>query len=172
MREQRMIRWVKRTITIYLTMVVSISSALPQDKESVVYLNAGSASLNQSTHSGTYTHLVAIDQGSTHLRADHAETKTNCKNQLIFAIAKGNKTERAHVWTLSEKNKPPVHAYADVIRYYPIEHRVELTGHAEVTQGNNAFKAPYIWYDTLTQHVVTKPDGNERTIIIFTPSHS
>jgi lipopolysaccharide export system protein LptA len=167
-----MIRWVKRIITFHLTMVVSITYALPQDKESIVYLHAGSASLNQSTHSGIYTHFVAIDQGTTHLRADKAETKTNEKNQLIFAIAKGNETERAHVWTLSEKNKPPVHSYADIIRYYPMEHRVELTGHAEVIQGDNAFKAPHILYDTLTQHVVTKPEGNERTTIIFNPSHS
>jgi len=162
--------WVKQIIIMGLMMIVSAASALPQDKESVLYLKAGSASFNQSTHSGTYSHLVALEQGSTHLRADTAETKTDEKNQLIFAIAKGNTTQRAHVWTLSEKNKPPVHAYADIIRYYPIEHRVELIGHAEVTQGDNSFKAPHIMYDTLTQHVITKSNGNERTTIIFNPS--
>lgn len=166
MREQLMNLWVRWIIGLCM-ICPTLASALPQDKEATVYLHAGSASINQTTHTGTYTGHVALDQGTTHLRADTAETKTNEKNQLIFAIAKGNATRLAHVWTRSSTDKPPIHAYADIIRYYPIEHRVELTGHARVTQGENAFKAPHMIYDTLTQHVVTKPQGRERTTIIF-----
>lgn len=158
--------WVKYSLSLCI-LCSPMSYALTQDKQATVYLSAGSASINQSTHTGMYTDHVAIDQGTTHLRADTAETKTNEKNQLIFALAKGNAHALAHVWTDTAIDKPPVHAYADVIRYYPIEHRVELIGHARVVQGDNAFKAPLIIYDTLTQHVVTKPEGRERTTIIF-----
>ena len=54
-------------------------------------------------------------------------------------------------------NKPPFHAYADTIRYYPLRHLIELIGNARVEQGNNSLSAAKITYDTVeTTCVITK----------------
>ncbi len=149
------------------------SFALPSDKDAVVHLRAGTASLNQRTHRGVYTGDVRLDQGSTHVRAAFAITNGNANNQLILAVAHGNATTQAHVWTRASLEKPPLHAYADTIRYIPLQHLIELLGHARLTQGHQSFAAPTIKYDTLLQHVTTQQNGRERTtIVIHPPSHS
>ena len=114
-----------------------------------------------------------LDQGSTHIRAAHASTTSNTANQLILAIAQGDTTRQAHIWTTTSLKKPPLHAYADTIRYQPLKHRIELLGHAKLIQGSQSFSAPVIHYDTLHQHIITARNDHARTqIIIHTPSHS
>ncbi|KTC65726.1 lipopolysaccharide export system protein LptA (plasmid) [Legionella adelaidensis] len=143
--------------------------ALPEDKNEVINLRADSADLNQQTHNGKYIGNVEFDQGSSHLRAAEAITKANEKNELIKAIAKGSKKEQAHYWALTAPDKPPLHAYADKITYFPERHIIELIGNARVEQGTDSFSAPKIIYDTEHEHVVTESDGKKRTVIIFHP---
>jgi lipopolysaccharide export system protein LptA len=145
------------------------SYALPEDRNEVLQLNADTADLNQEAHKGTYIGNVQLDQGSTHVRAAEAVTKANQKNQLTQAIAKGNHQEQAHYWTIPEKDKPPIHAFADTIFYFPDRHLIELVGNARIEQGNNSFSAPKISYDTEKQHVITEKQGELRTTIIFHP---
>ena len=104
--------------------------ALPEDKQQVMQLRADSADLNHQTHRGLYSGDVQLDQGSTHIRAAEAITEGNLKNQLIKAIIRGNKEAQAHYWTLTSKDKPAIHAYADTIFYYPQKHVIELIGNA------------------------------------------
>lgn len=145
--------------------------ALPEDQQQVMQLRANTADLNQETHLGTYIGQVELDQGSTHLRAAEAITQGNAKNQLIKAVAKGNKAIQAHYWVLTAIDKPPLHAYADSIYYYPERHLIELIGTARLEQGANLFSAPKISYDILHQHVITQREGSMRTTIIFQPEH-
>ncbi len=147
----------------------SISLALPEDKSKLLQVKADFADINQETHNGSYNRHVELDQGSTHLRADNAQTKANQKNKLILAIANGNKNEQAHFWTLTDINKPPLHAYANIIRYFPNKHLIELEGNARVEQGKDSFSAPKISYDTLHKHVVSNAQGLAQTIIIIHP---
>lgn len=148
--------------------------ALPEDQKEIVHLQSNTADLSQQTHLGVYKGNVHFEQGSTHLTADSAETKGNEQNKLTFAKALGNTTEQAHYWTLTDPNKPPMHAYADEIYYYPLKHRIELIGNARVEQGNNSFSAPKIVYDILDQHVVTENSQHmgRTTIIIHPEPHS
>lgn len=143
--------------------------ALPDDRLQVVHVQANGADINQQTHEGIYDGDVALDQGSTHVRAAHARTIGDDKNKLILAIIKGNKTTQAHCWTQTQADKPPLHAFADTIKYYPQRHLVELIGHARVEQGRHSFSAPFIRYDTLAQHVISQSKGSERTTILFYP---
>jgi lipopolysaccharide export system protein LptA len=143
--------------------------ALPEDRMKIVHVQANTADINQQTHEGIYDGDVALDQGSTHVRAAHARTVGNDKNKLILAVITGNKTAQAHCWTQIQSDKPPLHAFADTIKYYPERHLIELIGHARVEQGRHSFSAPFIRYDTLAQHVISKPHGSERTTILFYP---
>lgn len=142
---------------------------LPNDRLQIMQLSANSAELIQAQHLGIYTGNVQMDQGSTHLRAAQAKTKGNQENKLIEAIATGTRHEPAHYWTTTTPDKPPLHAYANKICYYPEQHLIKLIGEAHIQQGNDSFSAPEIIYDTLHQHVLTKSRGQSRTTIIIHP---
>lgn len=146
-----------------------LTHALQSDKEKVMHVVADTADLSQQKHEGIYTGNVEFVQGTTNLHAAHAITKANAKNQLTLAIANGALGKQAHYWTESGPNKPPFHAYADKIHYYPLQHKIELIGNARVEQGPNSLSAAKITYDTLAQHVVSQSDGKTRTTIILYP---
>lgn len=157
-------------VWFYLLLIYSgCSFALSSDKEQVMNVVADSADLNQQLHRGTYVGNVQFVQGTTNLHAAHAITKGNEKNQLVFALAKGKPNEQVHYWTNAGPNKPPFHAYADIIRYYPLKHLIELEGNARVLQGKNSMSAAKITYDTVNEHVVSQSQGKTRTTIILYP---
>lgn len=143
--------------------------ALPEDKDEIIHLSADSADLNQQQHKGIYRGKVKFDQGTTHLRADFALTLGDANNKLEQAEARGNKEKQAHYWTKTAEDKPLLHAYADLIRYYPKKNRIELIGRASISQGLNSFSAPKISYDTLKKQVFSSKEGKERTTIIIYP---
>lgn len=159
----------RRAIGLLLYCLMSNAFAMPDDRDQIMQLHAGSADINQQTHQGIYRDDVQLDQGTTHIRASEATTTGNEKNQLTLAVIKGNLNTQAHYWTLPATDKPLMHAYADIINYYPDRHLIELIGHARVEQGNNSFAAPKISYDTLAQHVVSESSATSRTTIIFHP---
>jgi lipopolysaccharide export system protein LptA len=146
-----------------------VGFALPNDKDQVMHVSADSANLSQQDHKGIYSGHVEFVQGTTNLHAAHAITQGNEKNQLSLAIAKGENGQQAHYWTQNDPNKPPFHAYADIIRYYPLRHLVELVGNARIEQGKNSLSAAKITYDTVAQHLVSSSQGPTRTIITFYP---
>ena len=132
-------------------------------------LKAASADLNLITYTGVFTGDVELDQGTTHVRAARAITYGDKNNQLTKAIIYGDKEKQAHFWATPETGKAPMHAYADIIYYYPDRHRIELIGHAKIGQGNDSFSAPSIFYDTLDKHIVSKSNDKQRTTIIIHP---
>ncbi|KTC88657.1 lipopolysaccharide transport periplasmic protein LptA [Fluoribacter dumoffii] len=154
---------------ILLLMGISSVYALTEDKEKVMHVMADSADLNQQQHKGIYTGNVELVQGTTNLQAGKAVTIGNEKNQLIVAIASGTAGKQAHYWTITDPKKPPVHAYADTIRYYPLRHLIELIGNARVEQGTDSFSAAKISYDTVKQHVLSQGSKNKRITIIYHP---
>lgn len=160
---------VKKLLLLLLVMINSLGYALPTDKEKVMHVVADSADLSQQNHKGIYKGNVEFIQGTTNLHADNAITKGNLKNQLVLALANGANGKQAHYWTETGPGKPPFHAYADSIRYYPLRHLIELIGNARIEQGLNSLSAAKISYDTLEQHVVSQSDGKTRTTIILYP---
>jgi lipopolysaccharide export system protein LptA len=160
---------VKHYLFLFFMTLTVAGYALPSDKEQVMHVVSDSADLSQQNHKGTYTGHVEFIQGTTNLHAASAMTQGNIKNQLTLAIANGSKENPAHYWTETGPNKPPFHAYADTIRYYPLRHLIELIGNAHIEQGANSLSAAKISYDTLEQHIVSQSDGKTRTTIILYP---
>ena len=155
-----------KTLVLLIAFFLSqISFAMPDDNDKTATLSASTASLNQLSHQGEYKGKVALDQGTRHLRADRATTKGDKNNQLTLARAFGNTTTPAHYWEQTALNKPPMHAYAQEIRYYPQRHLIKLIGTARITQGKDSFSAPIIIYDTEKQHVIA--EGNKKTPILI-----
>lgn len=146
--------------------------ALPEDSKAVLLVHAGSADLDQTTHLGTYKGGVALDQGTTHIRAANALTQGNASNQLVKAIIEGDGSVQAHYWTLMSPDKPVLHAYADKIIYHALQDRIELIGHAKVEQGQHQVTAPILHYHIKSQNVVSLPTTGEQTIITIHPEQT
>lgn len=145
-----------------------ITSALPTDSQAVLEMSAGYALFDQKKHHGFFKTDVAFDQGSTHIRATQITTEANEKNQLTQAIIFGEKHHQAHYWSTVSTDKPDLHAYADRIEYYPIQHLIKLLGHALIQQGKNSFAAAIITYNIETQQVITdNQSSKQRTVIVF-----
>ena len=159
----------KHGLSFLLLFNSHLALALPDDRLQTMALHANSAELDHQLHRGIYLGDVEMQQGSTHVRAAKAITQGNTKNQLIQAIILGDHHAQAHYWVTPEKDKPPVHAYADTIHYYPERHLIELIGHARVEQGNNSFSAYKITYDMIHQQVISSRDAHQRTSIIIHP---
>lgn len=159
----------KSFFLVLLFFITSLTYALPTDKKQVIQMTADSADLSQLHHKGVYTGNVIFVQGTTNLHATKAVTKGNQKNELTLAIAYGSKDKQAHYWTESGVNKPPFHAYADTIKYYPLKHLIELIGNAHVEQGPNSLSAAKIIYDIQQQHLVSQSDIKTQTVIILYP---
>ncbi len=155
------------TSFILLLSVVASAYAHPEDKNKPIYLSSDSADLNQSTHRGEYIGHVDFRQGTSHITAVRAVTLVDKSNRLTQAFAYGDEKERAHFSTITDKQKPRLHAHAKIIRYFPSKHLIELEGEAEVTQDNDRFEADMIQYDTLKQHVISNSKGDNRTLIII-----
>ncbi len=147
----------------------SVIYALPEDNLAVLEMSAGNAMFDQKKHCGVFTDEVALDQGSTHIRAQRINTETDEKNQLVKALIFGEKKALAHYWTTVSKEKPTFHAYAERIEYHPHDHVIKLIGQARIEQGENSFAAATIDYNTETQTVLTdnSQQKHERTLIIF-----
>lgn len=141
--------------------------ALPSDSQKPAYLSADSADINNQTHKGIYLGNVMFDQGSSHLRAEKATTITDDKNQLDLVIIEGKIGKQAHFWTLTEIQKPELHAYADLIKFYPKINKLYLMGKAHILQADNSYAAPFIEYDTKNKHILSKSNRKERTLIII-----
>lgn len=155
-----------------LALIISIlfpiaSQALDSDHTQPMYLMADTAQLNQQTNAGIYQGNVRLDQGTTHLTADYATTLTDQDNTLITATAQGNDHERAHYWTLTDPDKPELHARAERIEYQAAENKIYLIGNAEVIQGEDSYFAPLIEYDTVADEVISPPHEEGRTVIIY-----
>ncbi len=164
------------TLLLLVTLPLDAVLALPDDQNKTLELSANTADLNHQDQHGEYLGQVELDQGTTHLRAEKAITNTDQNNQLVSAFAYGdpsltqdNPKRLAHYWTETSSDKPIMHAWAEIIRYYPTRHLIELIGHARVEQGNDSLAASTIFYDTLKQHVIAKSGEKTRTVIIFHP---
>ena len=149
---------------------VTNTYALTSNKLEAIHFKAGHVTFNDEKGIGTYTNGVSIDQGSAHLRANHATTLMDKKHRLTRATAFGSADKKAHFWTLTAPDKPPLHAYADTIYYHPLKHELELIGHAHIIQGNNKLTAPHIRYDTEAERLMTTAKNKERTVILIDPA--
>lgn len=157
------------TLFFFLSLWALTTQALTTDKEQTMHIVADSADISQKKHKGVYTGNVEFMQGTTNIHAARAVTEADTANQLKLAIALGTKDAQAHYWTQTDPNKPPFHAWANKIYYYPLRHLIELIGNARVEQGDNSLSADKISYDTLEQHVITQGNKSQRIKIILHP---
>lgn len=147
----------------------TVAAALPSDAQQPLKITADYAKFTHDSGEGLYRGHVTVIQGTSHLQASEATTLSNKQNELLQAIAIGDKQTRAHFWSLFEEGKPELHASAETIKFFPKDHKIFLIGNAEVIQGRDIYRAPHIEYDTLKRHVISKASTAGGTTIIIHP---
>lgn len=152
-----------------LLLISSQASALSSDQCKPYYIESNSITYYQKKHMTIYLGQVKARQGSTHLTADklivYTDPKTNQVNK-VFAYGKP-----ARYNTLPD-NKPRLYAEADTIKYYPIQNTVLLLKHGKITQSQNVFTGPHIWYDIKNQRLISTTNGHGKTTITIQPQTS
>ena len=155
-----------------LLMYPYISYALDSDGDEPIYVQSDAAQINNSTGFGEYMGNVVMDQGTTHITADHATTTTDDDGDLVEATAQGSTDEQVHYWTRTALDKPLFHAYADRMEYKAQEDKIYLYGNAQITQGDDSYSAPTIEYDMVADQVVSPENQAGRTTIIIHPGQN
>lgn len=142
--------------------------ALPEDKAQTIHIDADSTTFNYKTKMSTYEGNVHVSQGSSNLLADYLTTKSNAEHKMEEAIAYGRK-KPAEYWTIPHTGDKPLHAKANVIKFYPIKSLIYLEGNVVVSQGENNFHGPYIIYNIKDQLVTAPASKNGRASIVIQP---
>lgn len=154
----------------FLLAFASVCCAAIDNSEQPVHLEADKADLNQTTGEHVFTGNVSVIQGTAKLYSAKALVKTDADQKLERAIAYGNDKTQAHFTTIRDKADQPIHAYANIITYFPKEKKLNLKGNAMVKQGTDQYRAPDITYDIEQKHVMSQADSKERISIIIHPN--
>lgn len=157
-----------RWILLLLILTTRHTLALPSDSKQRIYIYADTSYYNYKTGKNIFEGNVRVDQGTTHITADKLVTQTNQKHRLKEAVAYG-KNDLAHYWTISKQSQPEIHAYAKVIKFYPIQANVTLESAARVIQGKNSFQGELIHYNSNDQTITVPRSTGARAVIIYNP---
>jgi lipopolysaccharide export system protein LptA len=163
-----MYRLLKYLVFLFLPLSVY---ALPEDRDQAMNIVADASLFNYKTGINTYEGNVKIDQGTTHLLADRLTTKSDTRHKMIEATAYGIK-KIAEYTTLPKKGDLPLHAKANIIRFFPPKATVILEGNVVVTQGENSFHGPVIIYNMKDQIVTAPASQNGHATIIIEPNQT
>ncbi len=140
--------------------------ALPSDSKALMYITAASSEYNYKIRETRFEGQVKIDQGSTHLEADRVITKRNEQNKIQEALAFGLQ-QPAHYWTHPKAGEKILHAYAKLMKIYPLESRIVLEGDVRVNQGENHFQGQIIVYNVKLQTITVPPTKNSRATFVI-----
>ena len=106
-------------------------SALAQNSQAPVEVEADRLDLDQRAGTAVYTGNVDIRHGGMQLRGERVEIERNEAGELSRATSTG---ERAYLRHQAEGQEGPTEGWARRIIYHVAERRVELIDQAELTQ--------------------------------------
>jgi len=160
------LKWI--FIFLFSLLISSHSYALREDTKDKIFIVADSSVYNYKTGIKVFTGHVKAIQGSTHLTADKVTTKDNDKHQIQEIVAYGE-NESAHYWTLPKVGDQQMHAYASIIKFFPLDSNVILEKNVLVKQGDNHFKGQLILYNMNDETITVPPSANGRAVLIYNP---
>ncbi len=159
---------IKHLLTLALLLLLASKplAALPDDHKALMHIIADGSEYNYKMGETWFEGHVKIDQGSTHLEADRVITKRNAQNKIQEALAFGLQ-QPAHYWTYPKTGEKMLHAYAKLMKLYPLESRLVLEGDVRVTQGENRFQGQIIVYNIKLQTITVPPTKNSRATFVI-----
>ena len=127
-------------------------------------LTANTANVDYLHRINTYTGHVHVKSQNSTLYGNRVLTYRNTKHQIIKMIDYGN---LAHYHSIADPKNPPLDAYAKIIKFYPLKHKIVLIGNGFVKKGDNTMRAPIIHYNTLQKIIRSTATKQERTHIMI-----
>ena len=157
-------------VLFFLCLLPKSSFGLSSDQYLPYYVRAHSIIYKRKLHLTIYRGDVHATQGTSTLSGDQVVLYNSTTNHDIQrVVATGHP---AHYATLPDHQQDRLLAQAETIEYYPKTNQVLLLIKARVTQHENVFTGPHIWYDIKNQTVVaTNPRGNSHTTIVIEPQN-
>jgi lipopolysaccharide export system protein LptA len=150
--------------SVFLLILLLLStaiSALPEDREQPIHLEADRAQLDQKTGVSVYQGNVVISQGSMRLNADTATFYVN--NGRFERLEATGKPVKLRYQPAS--NKPEIQGVSQQVEYNALKARVIMTSKAKITQGQDTFAGDRIEYDLDKDLVKAGGDGRIEFII-------
>lgn len=145
---------------ILISALVRSASALPEDREQPITLEADSAQYDHVTGKSTYIGNVIVTQGTMRLAAATA-TVFFQDGDILRMEATGQPTKFHYQ---ASHDKPPIDGVGQKIVYNVPTATVVVTGKASFTQGGDKFNGERIEYD-LNKDLV-KADGGRIKFVI------
>lgn len=155
-------------LNIIFLFISTLTFALSEDRERPFHIVADSSIFNYKTGIDTYEGNVKVDQGTSHLTADHLVTQKNKQHKMTSAIATGIK-KLAEYTTVPKAGDPTLNAKARVIKFYPPASIVILEQDVVITQKENSFHGPLIIYNMKDQVVTAPASQHGRATIVIGP---
>ncbi|WP_157960392.1 lipopolysaccharide transport periplasmic protein LptA [Marinimicrobium alkaliphilum] len=123
-----------------------VASALPDDREQPIHIEADRAELDQRRGITTYEGDVRMRQGSMRIEADKVIIHTNEANDVERVEAHGSP---AHLQQRRDPERGPMHARADAIDYDVAREQVLLLRNASLEQDGSTMSGNRINYNML-----------------------
>lgn len=155
-------------ILLVLSSFSSLVSALPEDSKMPLLITSDTSTYNYKTGVRTFVGHVKADQGTSHLLADKLITKNNQQNKISAAIAYGYESP-AHYWTLPTRDGKEVHAYATIIKLFPLTSTVTLEQNVTITQGENSFHGELIHLNRNEETIIVPATQKGRALLVYNP---
>jgi lipopolysaccharide export system protein LptA len=156
-----------------MTLIASLSQALPSDRDQPIKITADSAVRNEQTGETRYEGSVELTQGSLHIEADLLTLYQNdgAADGLITATG-----TPATLQQTPQEGKPPIKAAAHRIAYDQKGDKVTLTENARIEQDGAIVTGATIDYVLSQQRVTANSDQTtgqgtgQRVEMIIPPS--
>jgi len=164
-------RMIKILATCLLLIVASTTSALKEDVEKPVYINADSVLFNKTKGLAVYEGNVSIIQGTLEIKAHRIEINAP-NNQIQRITAAGNPVSFQQKMDDGKLAK----GGANKLLYMVEGKKILMDGNAVISQNNDKFSSNHIEYSTKTGEL--KAGKNKKTArskgrvkVIFFPSN-
>ena len=158
-------------LIILLCLMAGTSSALTEDRDLPVHIEANKATMDETTGISLYEGQVVITQGTLKITADMVEVKT-VNSEVTKIVASTEKPGRlSHYEEMPDDREGLITADAKTITYEFALEKVKLEGSAKLTQVKDIYRGELLTYDARKGFVTLNSSGKpgDRVSITFTP---
>jgi len=164
-------RIIKILIAGFLIITASATSALKEDVEKPVYINADSVLFNKTKGLAVYEGNVSIIQGTLEIKAHRIEINAP-NNEIQRITATGNSVSFQQKMDDGKLAK----GGANKLLYLVEGKKIVMDGNAVISQNNDKFSSNHIEYSTKTSELKAGRDkkiagSKGRVKVIFYPSN-
>ncbi len=154
-----------RTIFLCLLWLLPVSaSALPEDSEQPVEINADRTEFDNAKQRHTLSGNVEISQGSMRISAELITLQLK-DGEISEINGKGKPLQ----YSITDNDGKPLQASARQIIYRPIEAKLSLLGDASLTRPDRQLSGERIDYDINTAHINAIGNKKQRVKITIQP---